>query len=271
MILFESQPQISWISVVTLLADRLQIYFVKLCLDSHLLVAGGAGEVVDAPGLVEGSEDVALDDLVAHVAQVAEQLMIVSLTVSQTLPLVMTVAKEWFLTLGAHEVLHAPVFTQGCDHSPLYGSPAGSTDGDTHPIVAPETVQLIELLGCVSWSGSHLPGGAGQLYATTCAVEVVGMIDLASEPQWLLINNRVTLLTHVLAHPRSLHLHHNMNSESEMIILRSYLCIAFMTQCSSLILDEAQISQLLVTHLTAEALGVPGGAHGLQQCNMNDE
>ena len=36
-----------------------------------------------------------------------------------------------------------------------------------------------------------------------------------------------------------------------------------MAQRPALVLDEAQVSQLLVTHLAAEALGMPGGAHGL--------
>jgi len=246
MILFQSQPQISGIFIIALLTNRLQIYFIELGLDRHLLVAGGAGEVVDAPGLVEGGEHVALDHLVADVAQVSKQLMIVSLTVGQTFPLIMPVAKEGFLALGADKVFHTPVFAQSRDHSVLDGPPAGSADGDPHLVMAAETVELVEFLGSVPRPGPHLPGRAGQLDAASGAVEVVGMVDLATESQRLLVNGRMALLTHVLPHASSFH-----------------LGIAFMTESSALILDEAKICQFLVTHLTTETLGVPSCSHRL--------
>ena len=41
--------------VVALLADRLEVHLVELCLGGHLLVAGGAGEVVNAP--TKGKKD----------------------------------------------------------------------------------------------------------------------------------------------------------------------------------------------------------------------
>ena len=159
--------------------------------------------MIDAPGLVESREHVALDHLVADVAKVSEQLMIVSLAVCQTFSLIMTIAEERFLTLGADKMFHAPVFPKGRDHPVLDGPPAGSTDRDPHLVVAAETVELVELLGGVAGPGPHLPGGAGQLYAAPRAVEVVGMVNLSSEPQRLLVNGRVTLLTHVLAHASS--------------------------------------------------------------------
>ena len=49
--------------VVALFANWFEVNLVELCLDRHLLVAGGAGEVVHAPGLVQGRENVSLDDL----------------------------------------------------------------------------------------------------------------------------------------------------------------------------------------------------------------
>jgi len=109
-ILFQSEPQVSWIPVVTLFANGFEVDLVELCLDCHFLVARGAGKVVDTPGLVEGGEDVALDDLVADVAQVAKQLVVVGLAVGQTLPLVVTVPQKRFLALGTNKVLHMPMF-----------------------------------------------------------------------------------------------------------------------------------------------------------------
>ena len=104
MVLLEPQPQLPRILVVALLADRLQVDLVELGLDGHLLVAGRAGEVVDAPGLAQRREDVAVDDLVADVAEVAEQLVVVGLAVGQALPLVVPVAQERFLALVENEV-----------------------------------------------------------------------------------------------------------------------------------------------------------------------
>ena len=111
MILLESESQFPGVPVVTLLAHGLQINFVELALDGHLLVAGGAGEVVDAPGLVEGGEDVALDDLVADVAEVAEELVVVSLTVGESLVFIKLPPSKWLSTLFAHEAVRMPLQT----------------------------------------------------------------------------------------------------------------------------------------------------------------
>ena len=95
------------------------------------------------PGLVEGREHVPRDDGVAHVAEVPEQLVVVGLAVGQTLALVVAVTEEGLLALGAYEVLDTPVLAQGGHHPALYGPPAGSADGDTHPVVTPEAVELV--------------------------------------------------------------------------------------------------------------------------------
>lgn len=72
------------------------------------------------------------------------------------------------------------------------------------------------------------------------------MVNLAPESQRLSVDDRVTLLAHVLAHA-----------------LRLDLGVALVTQTPALILDEAQIGQLLSAHFAGEALRVPGGVHGL--------
>ena len=197
MIFLQTESQISWILVVTFLANRLQIYFVKFSFDRHLLVAGGAGKVVDTPGFIEGSEHIALYHLITHITQVTKQLVIVSLTVGKTLPLVVTVTKEWFLALGTHKMLDMPMFAQCSDHSLLNWSPACATYWYSHLVMAPETVKFIEFLSSVARSGLHLSGAAGQLNAAARAVEMVGMIHLTSELEWLPIHHRVTFLTHV--------------------------------------------------------------------------
>ena len=40
-----------------------------------------------------------------------------------------------------------------------------------------------------------------------------------------------------------------------------------MAEGSALVLDEAQVCQLLVTHLAGETLRVPGGSHRLEYKN----
>ena len=61
--LLQPQLQLSWKPLVALLADRLEVDLVELGLLLQELVAGGAGKVVRAPGLVQGVNHVALDDL----------------------------------------------------------------------------------------------------------------------------------------------------------------------------------------------------------------
>ena len=63
----------------------------------------------------------------------------------------------------------------------LDGSPAGPTDGDAHPVVAAEAVQLVELLRGVAGPSLHLPRAARQLDAAARAVEVVRAVVLR---QW---------------------------------------------------------------------------------------
>ena len=96
-------------------------------------------------------------------------------------------------------MLDTPVLAKGGHHPALYGPPAGAADGDTHPVVTPEAVELIELLRGVARSGLDLPGARGQLLAAAGAVEVVRAVVLAPEPQGLTFDRGVTLLTHVLA------------------------------------------------------------------------
>ena len=96
-------------------------------------------------------------------------------------------------------MLDTPVLAKSGHHPALYGPPAGAADGDTHPVVTPEAVELIELLRRVARSGLDLPGARGQLLAAAGAVEVVRAVVLAPEPQGLTFDGGVTLLTHVLA------------------------------------------------------------------------
>jgi len=145
--------------------------------------------MIDAPSLVEGGKNITLNNLIAHVAQVSKELVVVSLTVSEPFSFVVTISQEGFLTFCTNKMLHTPMLPECRHNSFFYRSPAGSTDRDPHLVMAAQAVQLVQLVGRVSWPGPDLPGAGGQLLATACAVEVVRMVDLATESEWLPINN----------------------------------------------------------------------------------
>jgi len=219
MVFLQTEPELPWVSIIALLADRLQVNLIELGFDCHLLVTGAAGEVVNTPGLVEGSEHIGLDHLIANIAEISKKLVVVGLTVGKPFPLVVPVAQERFLTLGTDKVLHTPVFAKGGYNSLLYGSPACPTDRDSHLVMAAEAVQLIELLCSVARAGSHLSCSAGEFLATPCAVEVIGAVGLTTESQRFSFNGTVTLLAHVLSTTPSFHLSIALMAEGPPLVL----------------------------------------------------
>ena len=70
MVLLEPEPEVARVLVVALLAHRLQVHLVELGLHRHPLVAGGAGELVNTPRLVQGREHVAGDHLEGKVLNI---------------------------------------------------------------------------------------------------------------------------------------------------------------------------------------------------------
>ena len=128
-----------------------------------------------------------LDDSIAVIAELTKELMVVVLTVGQTIPLIVLVTQEWFLTASAGEVLHMPVFTQSCHHPLLYWSPASSTYWNVHLIVTPETEELIDFVSDDSWSRLDFSGCARQLYSTTFRKKItkIQMVSLRVKPEQL--------------------------------------------------------------------------------------
>jgi hypothetical protein len=124
---------------------------------------------MDTPGLVEGCEHIALYYLIAYETQIAEQLVVMGLTISQTLLLVVSVSQKWFFTFGADEVLDVPVLAQCCHYTFLNGSMTGTANRNSHFVVTSKTVQLF-------FDGS---GVRIQFYATVLAIEMVGMVWFA--------------------------------------------------------------------------------------------
>lgn len=158
--------------------------------------------MVDTPGLVQCSEHISTNDIVADVAQVTKQLMVVGLTVGKAFFLVVPVAKEWLLTFGTDKVLYVPVLAKSCDHSLLNWPSASTTDWDAHLVMAAKAVQVPLYLTCLS----------SQFHTTRSAVEMVRVIGLTAELEWHVINDAVAFIADVFATRCSL-----------------LLCIAFMT------------------------------------------
>ena len=115
-------------------------------------------------------------------------------------------------------------YTQHSAPTHLDGSPAGAADGDAHPVVAAEAVQLVELLRGVAGARLHLPRAARQLDAAARAVEVVRAVVLwrwrcyilfssyfslsylAAELKGLSLDGGVAFLAHVPPLPSCFHL-----------------------------------------------------------------
>lgn len=133
------------------------------------------------PGLVQCGENIASDDLIAHETQITKQLMVVRLTVGHTALLVVPVAKERLFTLGTHKVLYVPVLAQRGHYSLLDRTPTGTTNRNAHTIMAPQTVQLVHIVGRVPATILHLASRRVQFCTASRTVEVIPVINFTPE------------------------------------------------------------------------------------------
>lgn len=91
--------------LVAAAAGRTFVVFVELALGAKGCVAHRAREVVYAPRFVQRRENIASNNLVAHITQIAKELMIMLLAVSKSLLLIMTMPMERFFTFCTDKVL----------------------------------------------------------------------------------------------------------------------------------------------------------------------
>lgn len=229
--------------LVTLFTNRFHVKLHKFVLESKFCVAGGARETGDTPGLVESGDHIAFDHAVAVIAHVPKELVIMSFTVRQPFSLVMSMTEEGLLTLGAHKMLDVPLLAHGIHDTPLDGSSAGTTDRDTHLVVAGQTVEF----------SLQLSGISCQLFATVVAVEVVRVVGVVLKDQRLLFDDGVTLLADILAQAAGF-----------------LTVMARPTQVPASIFDEAHVCEHSLANVAAEAVGVPAVVHGLND-STNDE
>jgi len=114
--------------------------------------------MIDAPGLVEGRKNVALNNLIANIAKVPKQLMVMGLTVSKALSFIVAVTQKRFLTLCTHKMLYMPMLSKCSDDPFLNWSPTSSTDGNSHFVVATKAVKFVQFICSIAWSCTNLSG-----------------------------------------------------------------------------------------------------------------
>lgn len=169
--------------LIALFAHRLLIVLEELGLLRQLRVAHGARKMVHTPRLVQRRKHIAGNHLIAHKAQVPEQLMVVNLAVGQAALLVVAIAQERLLAFGAHEMLDVPVLAQRRHDALLDRAPACAANRYAHFVVTPQAVQLVHVVGRESRTGFHLACGGVQFDVARRALEVVAVVDFAAEAQ----------------------------------------------------------------------------------------
>lgn len=176
------------------------------------------------------------------VANIAEQLVVVGFTVGQPLAFIVTMSQERFLTLSTHKMLHMPLLAHCIHHTALDGSPTGSTDGNTHLVMARQTVEL----------SLQLPGISSQFLSAVVAVEVIRVVGVILKEQWLLINNGVTFLTDVFSEAPGF-----------------FAVVAWATQVPAGILYKANVCEHSLADITTETVWVPAVVHGFDDSTNN--
>lgn len=222
--------------LITFFTNGFHVKLNKFVLESQFGVAGGAGEAADAPGLVQSRHHISLDHTVAVIAHISKQLVIVSLTISQSFTFIMAMTKEGLLTLGAHKMLDVPLLAHGVDDPPLDGTPAGSTDRDAHFVMTRQTIELAFQLSRIG----------RQLFTTVAAVEMVGMVRVVFKNQRLFVNDGVALLADVFPQTS-----------------RLFAVMARTAQMPASVFDKAHVCENSLANVAAEAVGMPAVVHGL--------
>lgn len=163
--------------------------------------------------------------------------------VSQPLPFIMAVSQEWLFTFGADKVLHMPLFSHGINHTPFNRPPAGSTNRDTHLVMARQTVQL----------SFQLSGIGCKFFPTVGTVKVIRMVWVIFKDKSRLVNNRMALLANIFAQTPG------------------FLSVVTRTaEMPASIFHKSYIGQHLIAQIAAETLWMPAIVHCLND-TANDK
>lgn len=145
--------------------------------------------MVDMPSLVKCMEHITGDNTVTSETNVSEQLMVVNLTIGQSLLLIMPGTKEWLLALGTNKMFHMPGLTQCMYDSLLNGTSASTTDWYSHFIMASKAVQLT----------IHFSSISIQLNTARVTVKVVRMEGLPLVFYMSFLDYRMAFMAHILS------------------------------------------------------------------------
>lgn len=196
---------------------------------------------------------IAADDLIANEAQVAEELMIVSLAVSESTFFVVPMAQKGLLAFGTHEMLNVPMLAEGGDDALLNWPTTSAADWNSHSIVTAQAVKLVHVVRGEAGSALDLARRWIQLDAAAGAVEVITVEDFSAEAQWRTIDESMALLAWIFPD------------------LRGFDAgIAAMAQGAIIVPYEARVGQLLGAQLTTEALRMPARLHRLDDTPDDD-
>lgn len=231
----QAAAQLGGQALVAAAAGGPLVVLVELGASAQRRVAHGAREVVHAPRLVQRREHISSDDLVAYIAKVAKQLMVMLFTISQAFLLVMPMTMKWLLALGTYEMLNMPVFSKS-SHNPFFNRAATSTTNwNAHFIMAPQAKQIIHIVSRIAWTILDFSCSMVELNTASRTSKVITMIHLATVTEWFSIDYAMALMTHVVLQS-----------------IRLDTCIASMTEGTTTMFDKAGISQLNITFLTTK-------------------
>jgi len=173
---------------------------------------------MNAPCFVQGREDISTNDLIANEAQISKKLMVMSFAVRQPALFIMTMSQEGFLAFGTNEVLDMEMLSKGGNDSLFNGSSTSSTNRNPHSIVTAQAVKLIHVVRSKSGATFDLASCRVQLDAAAGAIEMISMVDFATETQWRTIDKSMALLARVLADLRSFDVRITSMAQSAVVV-----------------------------------------------------
>lgn len=161
--------------------------------------------------------------------------------------------QERFFAFSAHEMLDVPVLAQSSDDSLFNWPTTSAANRDSHSIVASQAVQLVHVVSSKPGAAFDLASCRVQLDAAARAVEVIAVIDFASEAQRRAVDESVALLARIFPDLGCLDAR-----------------IASVAQSSIVVANEPGVRQLFRTQLTTETFRMPTGLHGFDDTPDDD-
>lgn len=81
------------------------------------------------------------------------------------------------------------MFSQSGDNTLLDWSTTRPTNRNAHLVMTTKTIQFVHVIGSETWPAAHFTRITIQLNTARSTIEMVRMVDFATEFQWLIVNN----------------------------------------------------------------------------------